>query len=47
MDMVQAADGAGKDAMIRHWMTEVWEIWANQQVWVRETTDVLLSLQPV
>jgi Family of unknown function (DUF5946) len=44
MDVLMATDGPEKDAMIRQWMTAVWESWADRQAWVREVTDGLLSL---
>lgn len=37
MDVLRAPDGPEKDAMIRRWMTAVWESWSDQQPWVRET----------
>jgi Family of unknown function (DUF5946) len=41
MDVLQARRDTEKDAMIRQWMTAVWESWADRQEWVRETTDAL------
>jgi hypothetical protein len=46
MDALKAPDGQEKDAMIRQWMTGVWESWADRQAWVRETIDALLDRQP-
>jgi hypothetical protein len=43
MDALRANDGPEKDTMIRKWMAAVWFCWANQQAWVRETSDALLS----
>ena len=43
MDVLSAGTDAEKDVMIREWMNAVWESWADQQAWVRETTDELLT----
>jgi hypothetical protein len=43
MNVLKTPDGTEKDVMIRQWMAAVWESWADRQVWVRETTDVLLG----
>lgn len=42
LDVLEVSDGVEKAAMIRQWMAAVWEIWADQQVWLREATDTLL-----
>ena len=42
MDVLSAGTDAERDAMIRRWMEEVWEAWADRQGWVRATTDELL-----
>jgi hypothetical protein len=46
MDVLAAADGAGKDTMIRKWMIAVWDSWADRQEWVRETTGALPGRHP-
>jgi Family of unknown function (DUF5946) len=43
LDVVNATDGAEKDAMIGRWMTAVWASWADRQAWVREITDQVLA----
>jgi len=43
MDVLQAGTDGEIDAMIRKWMTAVWESWADRHRWVRETTDELLK----
>jgi hypothetical protein len=43
MDALHAGTDAEKDAMIRKWMTAVWESWGDRHAWVRETTDELLK----
>jgi hypothetical protein len=35
MDVLNAVDGPGKDALIRQWMAAVWESWSDRQQWVR------------
>jgi len=42
-NVLMAAEGPARDAMIRAWMAAVWEGWADRQQWVRETTDALLA----
>ena len=42
-DVLRAAPGACRDAMIREWMAAVWEIWADRQEWVRETIEGLVQ----
>jgi hypothetical protein len=44
MDVLQAPDGGGKDAMIRRWMAAVWECWADRQAWVRKETVQVLAI---
>jgi hypothetical protein len=43
MDVLQAPDGKGKDAMIQRWMAAVWENWADRQAWVRKETEQVLA----
>jgi hypothetical protein len=43
MDVLKAGTDEEKDAMIRKWMTSVWESWEDRQEWVRKTTDDLLK----
>jgi hypothetical protein len=43
IDVLQAASGEERDAMIGEWMKEVWESWAGCHDWVRETTGALLG----
>ena len=42
MDVLRAETDEEKDAMIRKWMTAVWESWAYRHGWVRAMTDYLL-----
>jgi hypothetical protein len=42
IDVLKVPDGPEKDAMIRRWMSAVWESWADRQAWVRETTGEVL-----
>ena len=42
MDVLRAETYEEKDAMIRKWMTAVWESWADRHGWVRAMTDYLL-----
>lgn len=43
-DVLMAGTDAERDAMILRWAAAVWENWAEQQAWVRQTTDELLGL---
>jgi hypothetical protein len=43
MDVLKAGTDREKDAMIRKWMTSVWESWGDRREWVRETTEELLK----
>jgi hypothetical protein len=42
LDVQKIPDSPEKDAMIRRWMSAVWENWADRQAWVRETTEEVL-----
>ena len=42
MDVLLAGTDEEKDAMIRKWMTAVWETWEDRHQWVQATTDELL-----
>jgi hypothetical protein len=46
MDVLQAPDGEGKDAMIRRWMAAVWESWGDRQQLVRENAAAILERSP-
>jgi hypothetical protein len=43
IDVLAAAPGPERDAMILKWATAVWEGWGDRQAWVRETTDGLVG----
>ena len=43
MDVLYRETDEEKDAMIRNWMTSVWESWGGRHEWVRETSDELLK----
>ncbi len=43
LDVLTAVTDAERDAMIRKWMTAVWDSWRDSQGWVRETTDEFLK----
>jgi hypothetical protein len=44
LDVLQAPDGDGKDAMIRRWMAAVWVNWADRQGWIRKETEQVLAI---
>ena len=43
MDVLKAPDGPEKDAMIRQWMTAVWESWGDRRQLVWETAEALME----
>jgi hypothetical protein len=43
MDVLKTGTDEEKDAMIRKWMTSVWERWGDRHEWVKKTTDELLK----
>jgi hypothetical protein len=43
VDVLTAGTDEEKDAMIRKWMTSVWESWGDRHEWVRKTTDKTLK----
>jgi len=42
-NVMRADTDTEKDAMIMQWMAAVWDNWADQHVWIRETTDGFLG----